>query len=170
MILLFIIVCFIAFLIAPCQLGWGVSSANLWGAFSYPFMHANWLHLGINIFSLLIMYNPIRKIYSERFNSASSPLFFIPIYLGAVLAGAMTAGDVTTVGASGMVFFLLGELLILRPTLKQLRNYIYVALSVVISMFYGNSNIKLHIVAFILGCLYIIIRIAYDDRRIKYSE
>jgi membrane associated rhomboid family serine protease len=75
-----------------------------------------------------------------------------------------------TVGASGMVFFLLGMLIILNPTLQQLKNYIYVVLAVIVSIIFGNSNVSLHALSFVFGALYTITLIAYDNRRIKDSE
>lgn len=67
---------------------------------------------------------------------------------------------VPTVGASGIVFALLGMLLMLNPTLRQLRNYIYVALTVILQLFFGHSNIALHLLAFTFGALAVILRSA----------
>ena len=170
MIYLFVIVCIVVYILSPCNTALGVSTTALQGAFLYQFSHANVLHLCINMLSLLIMYIPICKIYCTRFNVHYPATFFVICYLGSVLAALFTATDVPTIGASGMVFFLLGALLMLRPTRRQLRSMIYVAIAVLISIFFGNSNEALHVLSFVFGCVFIIIRIAYDNRRVKDSE
>ena len=136
----------------------GVSLEHMTNAYIYQFAHASWLHLIINALSLILMFNPIRKIYEERFGETSQWVFFAIPYLGSILAALLTPQSIPTVGASGIVFFLLGELIMLRPTLKQLQGYIYVALAIIVQIIRGKSNVALHIVAFILGALFIILR------------
>ena len=60
-----------------------------------------------------------------------------------------------------IVFTLLGMLLMLNPTRRQLRNYIYVALAILIQLFFGHSNIALHIIAFVFGAIAVILPTAY---------
>ena len=136
----------------------GVSLEHMTNAYIYQFAHASWLHLIINALSLILIFNPIRKIYEERFGETSQWVFFAISYLGSILAALLTPQSIPTVGASGIVFFLLGELIMLRPTLKQLQGYIYVALAIIVQIIRGKSNVALHIVAFILGALFIILR------------
>jgi membrane associated rhomboid family serine protease len=128
-------------------------------AYIYQFAHASWMHLFINALSLYLMFNPIKKVYEERFGHTGSFSFFSYAYLGSVLAALLTPQTIPTVGASGIVFFLLGELIMLRPTLRQLQGYIYVAIAIIIQIIRGKSNVALHIVAFILGVLFIITRL-----------
>lgn len=158
MIYVFIIVCICVYALMPDCASMGVTYDTLWHAYIYQFAHASWLHLGLNMLSLALMFNPIRKIYEQRFGETSQWFFVFVSYMGSVLAALLTPHDLPTVGASGMVFFLLGELIMLRPTLKQLQAYIYVALAVIIQLIRGNANVSLHIVAFALGALFIIIR------------
>jgi membrane associated rhomboid family serine protease len=113
------------------------------------------------------MFNPIHKVYEECFEETSRWFFLFFSYTGSVLAALLCAQDIPTVGASGIVFFLLGELIMLRPTIRQLQGYIYVALAIIIQLIRGNSNVSLHIVAFILGALFIIFKKLckqYNDR------
>ena len=159
MIYIFLIVCLCVYAFTGDCTWMGVSVEHMNHAYIYQFAHASWLHLIINALSLLLMYKPIKRIYEERFGNARSWEFLAILYLGSVLAGLLTPKELPTVGASGMVFFLLGELIMLRPTLKQLQGYIYVALAVIIQIIRGHSNVALHIVAFILGALWIIIRL-----------
>lgn len=149
--------CIYAFVPDCTCMGVGVEHMN--NAYTYMFAHASWRHLLINALSLVLMYNPIKKIYEERFGNTQPWEFLGVLYFGSVLAGLLTAQDLPTVGASGMVFFMLGELIMLRPTMKQLLGYIYVAIAIIVQIIRGHSNVALHIVAFVLGALWIIIRL-----------
>lgn len=167
MIILFIAILFLAFLLCPNGIELlGVSNAAPWHCFTYPFMHISWLHLCINALALILMYNPIRDIYCARYDKSHTH-FFLAVYSCAVLAGVCCASDVPTVGASGLVFTLLGILLPLNPTLRQLRNYIWVVLAVIIQAFLGKSNVPLHICAFLFGALIIVFLNAREQIRIK---
>lgn len=173
MIYIFIIVCICIYAFMPDCTCMGVSIDAMRNAYIYQIAHASWLHLGINMLSLVLMFNPIMKVYEERFGYISQFRFLLISYLGSVLAALLTAIDIPTVGASGIVFFLLGELLMLRPTLQQLQGYIYVALAIIIQLIRGKSNVALHIVAFILGALFIITRTLcrnYKERFNTISE
>ena len=169
MIYIFLIICLCVYAFVPDCTCIGVSVTHMSNAYIYQFAHASWLHLLINALSLILMYNPIKKIYEERFGETKSWQFFFILYCGSVLAGLLTPQELPTVGASGMVFFLLGELLMLRPTLKQLQGYIYVALAIIIQIIRGHSNVALHIVAFILGALFIILRTLRKQHSERFS-
>lgn len=167
MIYIFIIVCVCVYAFAPDCTLLGVSLEHMNHAYIYQFAHASWLHLFINALSLYLMFNPIRKVYEERFGDTSSFSFLLYAYLGSVLAALLTPQTIPTVGASGIVFFLLGELIMLRPTLRQLQGYIYVLLAIIIQIIRGKSNVALHIAAFVLGALFIITRLLckqYQER------
>ena len=159
MIYIFLIVCLCVYVFVPDCTCMGASAEHLGNAFIYQFAHASWLHLAINSLCLILMFNPIRRIYEERFEETNPWSFFVFSYAGSVLAALLTSVSIPTVGASGIVYFLLGSLIMLRPTLKQLQGYIYVVLAIIIQFIRGNSNVALHIVAFFLGALFIIIRL-----------
>ena len=131
-------------------------TSNPWGCLTYSFFHVSWLHFLINLLALVLMYAPVRNIYCCRFNRSHTH-FLLVLYACAVLAGLCAAADTPTVGASGIVFALLGMLLMLNPTLRQLRNYIYVAISIIIQIFFGHSNIALHLTAFAFGAIAVIL-------------
>lgn len=173
MIYLFLIICLCVLIFAQDYTMLAVSTEHLLGAFTYQFAHAGWLHYIINALSLMVMFNPIYRLYTQRCGDVPTLCFFVYCYLGSVLAALFSAQAIPTVGASGIVFFLLGVLLMLNPTRRQVRSYIVVLLAIIIQFLKGDSNIALHIVAFVLGCLFVIIRllwqynkvyISYDDR------
>lgn len=166
MIYIFLIICLCVYAFMPDCTCMGVSIEHLNNAYIYQFAHASWLHLFVNALSLILMFEPIRKIYEERFGETSQWQFWTFSYFGSVLAALLTPLDIPTVGASGIVFFLLGELIMLRPTLRQLQGYIYVAIAIIVQIIRGKSNVALHVAAFILGALFIILRTLCK----RYSE
>jgi membrane associated rhomboid family serine protease len=165
MMLIFCIICVVVYFLHPSPDVYGVSLHNLCGIFSYQFLHGNLLHLGINIASLLLLYKPFKIIYGNRFNYDNDVVLFLIIYAGSILAALVTPLSIPTVGASGMVFFILGAILGLRPTKQQFINYIWVFLGVIVSVIMGHSNTLLHIAAFLIGVLFAIIRVKYDNCR-----
>lgn len=158
--LLFIIVCVVGYCIggSEVQMSFGVSNEHLLNCCVYPFAHASWLHLGVNMLSLGLMFGPICGLWRRKYHDTiyTYTKLFAYSYVAAVLASVVCATDVPTVGASGMVFFLLGVLLMLNPTLKQLKAYIWVAAAVIIQIYFGKSNTALHLVSFAEGALLVI--------------
>lgn len=159
MIYLIVIIAIIlfCFMQQETMIAFGVSDTSLVNAFSYVFIHASWLHLFINCLCLLLLWHPIKRIYCLRYNSNTRTLSLV-LYASAVLAGAVCATSVPTVGMSGCVFFLLGVALMLNPTLRQLKNYVWVLLGTIVQIFFGHSNVPLHLFAFAEGCIYICVR------------
>lgn len=139
-------------------MGMGVSNSNLFvGACGYMYAHASWSHLIVNTISLYMLWFPIRKMYIMRYNVDDKVLRNMPFF-ASILAGAVCAKAIPTVGMSGMVYFLLGALLMLNPTKRMVINYILVALAIIIQNIFGNSNLALHIFSFIEGAVFICIR------------
>ncbi len=91
--------------------GANVKSATLGGQYwrwiTYQFVHAGWLHLAINAYGLWVLGKITEQLYGSR------RVFAIYIVAGVVGGIASTlAGPMTSVGASGAVFGLLGAALI----------------------------------------------------------
>lgn len=175
MMYLFLFICFIIYLVVPNESLslLGTTYDSLWHCFSYPFAHASFIHWLVNAIALGTMWEPICNIYIRKFyaTSQSSPALikvklFFEVYMGAVIASLFTVKDIPTIGASGMVFFLLGMLIILNPTKRQLISFIPVAIAIVMQIFFSNSNIFLHILAFIFGVLFIIIKSIWVQKNI----
>lgn len=141
----------------PTLFSLGVSDSCLGNAFIYMFAHTSWLHLFINFLSIAMLWVPIRNLYTGRYNVRPITLG-LSTYCAAVLAGIVTASQVPTVGMSGCVFFLLGVLLMMNPTKKQLLNYIWLVATVIMQWCFGKSNVTLHLFAFVEGMLFVCIR------------
>lgn len=172
MIYIYSIICII--LCVSCStdtlIGLGVCNDNLSGAFSYQIAHISFVHLAINILSLCIMYKPVLNLYRLRIKDIPERRFFFLCYAVSILAGIIAAGGTPTIGASGIVFCLLGMLIMLNPTLNQLKSYIYVAAAIVLQFIFGKSNIALHLVAFAAGALCIIVGKYGAERRRLYQD
>lgn len=171
---LFVIILVILQAIIGCDTELGVSQSQLYSAFTYPFVHANWLHLIVNAISILLMFRPLRALCERQFGEMSRLRMMMMIYGGAVLAGVVSAGEVPTVGSSGMVFFMLGMLLCINPTLGQVWAYLPIAIVLLLQWWFGTSNVLLHVVAMVIGFLWIAIKKSsiylrtyreYDDSR-----
>lgn len=166
MILIFIILCICVYACTGDCTVYGVTTYDIGNACIYQCFHGSWVHLFVNSLSLILIFKPIKDIFEVKIGEINQFGFFAIAYIGSIFAALFTAQDVPTVGASGIVFFLLGELIMLRPTLKQLQSFIYIAIALVVQFIRGKSNVALHIVAFVLGALFIIICLL----RRKYNE
>ncbi len=168
-VLLLILIGFYAVCPASLQVVMGVSDTCLFGCLTYSFVHTSWLHLLVNCVALASMYAPIRNLYCTRFNR-SGWHFLGVVYLSAVLAGLSAAATVPTLGASGMVFALLGILIMLNPTWRQVRNYVWVALAVGVQIYFGKTNVALHLAAFLYGAVAVVVRTALEQLKIRDTE
>lgn len=56
---------------------------------SHGFIHADWMHLGINMFVLYQFGNIIETYFASMFGGLQGKLFFLLLYFGAVIAGAV---------------------------------------------------------------------------------
>ena len=170
MMILFCVICIMLYFLHPSPEVYGASMSNVWGVFTYQFLHGSILHLAVNVVSLLLLFKPFKLIYGNRFNYDNGIVLFLIIYAGSVISALVSALAIPTVGASGMVFFILGAILGFRPTKQQFINYIWIFLGVIVSAIAGHSNTLLHIVAFLIGVVFAILRIKYDDCRTEHNR
>ncbi len=163
----FILLCLISFVACSSYLQTclGVCNGHLVGCLSYQIAHISVLHLLINMFSLIILFKNVADLYHIKYYCneklsffTSDVVLFIVVYIGSVLSGIICACDVPTLGASGMVFFLLGVLIMLNPTKAQVLNYLWVVVAVFIQWYFGKSNVALHLVSFVEGSLFVIVK------------
>lgn len=164
---LFILLCVLCYVVcdASCLYLLGVSNSNMFGCLTYQIGHLGVLHLIVNMYSLYAMFRCVSSLYHKRYYPTERESFltsdirlFIIVYIGSVLSGLICCRAIATVGASGMVFFLLGMLIIMRPTKEQLKGYIWVLVAMLIQIYFGKSNTALHIVSFVGGSLFVIVK------------
>ncbi len=89
----------------------GVAHGDWWRLVTAMFLHASWIHLGMNMFSLYFVGTILEQIIGRW--------RFLLLYLASGLAGSAgalvwSAPNAPTVGASGAIFGILGALLILE--------------------------------------------------------
>ena len=154
--LIFIVV----YLLFGNEIGFATNSP-IWTHFTYSLQHASITHLVINT---LVFINVFRTM--EYF--ASWKELLPTIYVCAVAASFMAVKDVPTVGASGMIYALLGMMSVIvafnKSTLKQkLTFFCSIGIMLLISYFNSNSNFLVHILAFCAGAVLWVLRGKLDN-------
>lgn len=135
----------------------GVYDGALQNAFIYQFGHASMLHLVMNSIVILLTFKYVRKVYELEFGEISQSLFIFIAYIGSVISAFISAVDIPTVGASGMIYFMLGEMIALKPNISSVQTIIMIVIAIIVQIVRGSSNVVLHISALILGILFILI-------------
>lgn len=89
--------------------------------FTYAFVHADWVHLGVNLFVLYSFGRVVEFFYGEFF-SGMSTFYFILLYVGGVLLSVTPSYGkhkenpyYSAVGASGAVSAVVFSSIIIRP-------------------------------------------------------
>lgn len=84
------------------------TSGNWWVIITSAFLHANILHLACNMYSLYIIGTQLETVMGKiKF----LVVYFSSAIIGALLSGVVNGSSVTSVGASGAIFGLMGALL-----------------------------------------------------------
>lgn len=102
------------------------SGKNVWTIVTSMFLHANFMHLFVNMFSLFFVGSFVEKLIGKKrflifyiLSGIFAGVFFalLSYFFGAGLIGAKIFGNPTIygVGASGAIFGLLGILAVLTP-------------------------------------------------------
>jgi len=119
----------------------------LYTHFTYMFQHASVLHLVMNSLMFVTFYRVFKK-----------PFLIVPLVIIAFLASFLCEHSLPTVGASGMIYVMIGMYLSeKRPAMV----YVSVVAAFAISYF-GSSNTLLHFICLASGIVYWYI--------IKFSE
>lgn len=128
---------------------------QLWRLISYGFVHADWIHLGVNMF-VLFSFGRLVSAYFELVFPGKAMFYFLILYFGGLLISAAPAYGrhkenpyYNSVGASGAVSAIVFSSIVFDPM-----NRIYL-------MF-----IPIGIPAIIFGVLYLVYS-AYMDKKAK---
>jgi membrane associated rhomboid family serine protease len=120
--------------------------------FTYQFMHANLLHLVLNIYPLFLLIRLLKQLVN--------PLFLVLFtYMVSVLTSFIAIYPTPTVGASGVVYALLAVFLFYVKTKKinfqkkqyQFIFYFGVCAGMLISFFNTSSNFYLHLFSLLIA-------------------
>ena len=121
--------------------------------FTYMFSHASWLHIILNTYVFMVMYRVVKPYVKH---------LWLVIILIAFLASFLVEYSLPTMGASGMVYSMIGMFLWLVvskvvsfPKRKNLILFIVsIILSFLISYFKESSATLLHFYCMVLGFVY----------------
>lgn len=136
----------IVYLVSDLSLGYSYVSP-FYTHFTYMFQHAGWMHLILNSLAFIGLYRALNKQLKHLLSRIIWIAFiasFISVYL------------VPTVGASGMIYAMLGMCLGLEFTGQwKLQNMKLVLFSIgamlLISFFKNTSNFGLHVWCLVFG-------------------
>jgi membrane associated rhomboid family serine protease len=139
--------------------GCGIAPRLLW-----PFFHAGFFHVAINLFCLLSIVF-LTRVRMGRLLLSLLVCFTLPVDT----MGAFVPMTVPTVGLSGAVYFLLGTFLF---EVRERAYYLLcIAINLGIGFFNPASNFWLHLYCFVIGLLWALITkpyLRYDRRSIKH--
>lgn len=134
LIVLFALHCF---RVNPTVVGYGGTSP-WWTHFTYAFFHASWLHLLINSYSFYFVYN--ERIFK-------SFTIWIAIIIS-ILASCIFTPRLPTVGASGIIFAMIGINTVLT---RQATYHLCVCLALCSGFIMQGVNATLYLSCFLLG-------------------
>jgi len=160
---LFILTCIIVYLVSfwvdVRVLGF-TAEAPSYTRLTYMFTHIGLLHLVLNMVSFHFLYTSVNMVIK-------SGVLFPVMILGAFLATYGAEMDLPTIGASGVVLFLFGGYAALYPSRNLL---IYLSVFAVVNLvtyYFKNTNIFVHLHAFIFGLLFTLIYASWQNRKKK---
>ena len=129
-----------------------VQSGEYWRLFSVALVHGGLTHLFFNMFSLLVLGNPVE--------AALGKARFLTIFLVSLLTGSLTSiylnsAPQVSVGASGAVFGLFGAFIAMRKMISEgVRDiYVIVGLNFVFGFILGGIDWRAHLGGLVGGYL-----------------
>jgi len=129
-----------------------VSSGEYWRLFTVALVHGGLTHLFFNMFSLLILGNPIEACLGKaRF----LVIFFISLLTGSLASIYLNSFPHVSVGASGAIFGLFGAFIALRNRINEGARDIYliVGLNFALGFVIGGIDWRAHLGGLIGGYL-----------------
>jgi len=102
-----------------------IKHRNQWYRFfSNGLIHADWLHLGFNMYAFWMFGREVERVFSfESIYGAKGPLFFILLYIGGLVMSSIYSYErnkdniyYNSLGASGAVMSVMFAFIIMAPT------------------------------------------------------
>ena len=146
----------------------GVTSTScFYTHLTYIFVHANLFHLITNIFSLSFTLILLKKIANMK--------YYVMTAIGlisAFVASFIFMQDIPTVGASGVVYALLGTYCYLRFDKLALKLLLTLTIINLLQYFFGTINVFIHAFSFAFGFIgtalwdsYYVIKFVRNEKR-----
>ena len=129
-----------------------VDSGEIWRLFTVALVHGGLTHLFFNMFSLLVLGNPIEEALGKaRF----LVIFFTSLLTGSLASIYLNSYPHVSVGASGAVFGLFGAFIALRSRINEgVRDiYVIVGLNFVFGFILGGVDWRAHLGGLVGGYL-----------------
>jgi rhomboid protease GluP len=129
-----------------------VQSGEIWRLFTVALVHGGLTHLFFNMFSLLVLGNPIEAALGKvRF----LVIFFTSLLTGSLASIYLNSYPHVSVGASGAIFGLFGAFIALRNRINEgVRDiYVIVGLNFVLGFILGGVDWRAHLGGLIGGYL-----------------
>lgn len=126
-----------------------------WTHLTYIFVHQNFIHLLMNSIGFLMLFDLLQKIFNKW-------VLLCAVFLIAFIASFAASYPLPTIGASGVVYALIGVMveLVVAGKIKhknKLNLFVFalaLLLGITISFFKGTSNVLLHIICLLMGFVY----------------
>jgi membrane associated rhomboid family serine protease len=129
-----------------------VQSGEIWRLFSVALVHGGLTHLFFNMFSLLVLGNPVEEALGKtRF----LVIFFVSLLTGSLTSIYLNSYPYISVGASGAVFGLFGAFIAMRKMISEgVRDiYVIVGLNFVFGFVLGGVDWRAHLGGLVGGYL-----------------
>ena len=129
-----------------------VQSGQYWRLFTVALVHGGLTHLFFNMFSLLVLGNPIEAALGKtRFLI----IFFVSLLTGSLASIYLNSGPHVSVGASGAIFGLFGAFIALRNRINGGARdiYVIVGLNFALGFILGGVDWRAHLGGLIGGYL-----------------
>ena len=120
--------------------------------FTVALVHAGLLHLGFNMYALMVLGNPIEAAFGKN---KMLFIFFFSLLTGSLTSSFFASPTTYSVGASGAVFGLFGALAIVGKRIGADTRSIYVVIGInfVIGFALGGVDWKAHLGGLIGGVI-----------------
>lgn len=122
-----------------------LKSTNEWyRIFTVALVHAGLLHLGFNMYALMVLGNPIEAAFGK---GKFLLIFFISLVTGSLTSAYFASAASYSVGASGAIFGLFGAMVIVGKRIgADVRSmYVIIGINFVIGFVLGGIDWKAHL-------------------------
>jgi membrane associated rhomboid family serine protease len=129
-----------------------VQSGEVWRLFTVALVHGGLTHLFFNMFSLLVLGNPVEATLGKaRFLI----IFFVSLLTGSLSSVYLSSYPYISVGASGAVFGLFGAFIAMRKMIREgVRDiYLIIGLNFIFGFILGGVDWRAHLGGLVGGYL-----------------
>ncbi len=130
-----------------------LKATNEWyRLFSVALVHAGLMHLGFNMYALMVLGNPLEAAFGKN---KMLIIFFFSLFTGSLTSAYFASASSYSVGASGAIFGLFGALAIVGKRIGADTRSIYVIIGInfAIGFLLGGIDWKAHLGGLIGGVI-----------------